>query len=44
VVRCLAGGTGLSLALDSKEHAFNFDKVFGPNTQQQLVRKQLGLV
>ena len=38
-VRCLAGGTGLSLALDNKEHSFNFDKVFGPGTQQQQVRE-----
>jgi hypothetical protein len=37
VVRCLAGGTGLSIALDSKDHPFTFDKVFGPNTQQQQV-------
>lgn len=37
VVRCLAGGSSLSLALDSKEHQFNFDKVFGPGTQQQQV-------
>lgn len=39
VVRCLAGGSSLSLALDSKEHHFNFDKVFGPGTQQQQVRR-----
>jgi len=38
VVRCLAGGTALSLGLDNKEHAFAFDKVFGPGTQQQQVR------
>lgn len=38
VVRCLAGGSSLSLVLDSKEHQFNFDKVFGPGTQQQQVR------
>lgn len=37
VVRCHTGGTSLSLALDSKEHQFNFDKVFGPGTQQQQV-------
>jgi hypothetical protein len=37
VVRCLAGGSSLSLAMDNKEHQFNFDKVFAPGTQQQQV-------
>jgi hypothetical protein len=37
VVRCLAGGSALSLNLDGKEHSFAFDKVFGPGISQQQV-------
>lgn len=36
-VKCLAGGTSLTLALDNKEHQFSFDKVFPPGTAQQQV-------
>jgi kinesin family protein C1/nucleolar protein 58 len=41
VVRLGSGGTSLSLALDSKEHPFTFDKVFGPGIGQQQVRVYL---
>ena len=33
-VRCLPNGSALSLAVDGKEHAFSFDKVFGPAAGQ----------
>lgn len=40
-VRCLPGGTALSLSVDGKEHAFSFDKVFGPQTGQEQVWARL---
>jgi kinesin family protein C1 len=36
-IRCLPGGASLSLGLDGKEHAFSFDKVFGPDAGQAAV-------
>ncbi|GBF99197.1 kinesin [Raphidocelis subcapitata] len=36
-VRCLPGGAALALAVDGREHAFTFDKVFGPSTAQAAI-------
>ena len=33
-VRCLPGGASLALAVDGKEHAFSFDRVFPPAASQ----------
>lgn len=33
-VKCLPGGSSLSLTVDNKEHAFAFDRIFGPEAGQ----------
>ena len=37
LARCLPGGASLSLAVDGKEHAFAFDRVFPPSATQSEV-------